>query len=350
MMWIRPPRPRAAAWRLRGTLPVALAVFAGELQAQERAPAVISGSVRAADFGPVAGATVRVRGGRSTLRLERDGEFRVEAHAGAGSHVELEVVLEGYYPSVRRVAARTGRTPPLLLVPRRWTITTGRFAGEVVEIDLEGATGAACGSCGAFYGKVLGGEKSPVPPGIPTWPARSFPLEVAFDRENGALVSARDSVAFWRVVRALEDHFGLRLFHPAPLASVLANVDNDGPGSLLVLIDPRLLSTGWGSSVAQAGDILAGAVHFRHARTFSLSDGPVVVAHEIFHALGFGHTCRWRSIVADVRRCRSRQASMPTPSDVAHAQLLWRIRDIERGVGVWTTIASAMAAYPLASH
>jgi hypothetical protein len=188
------------------------------------------------------------------------------------------------------------------------------------------------------------------PPGIPTWPPSSFPLEVAFDRENGALVSARDSVAFWQIVRTMEEHFGLRLFRPAPLPQVLANVANDGPGSLLVLIDPRLLSTGWGSSVSQSGDILAGAVHFRHARTFSSADGASIVTHEIFHALGFGHTCRWRSVVADVKRCRGNQAPAPTASDVAHAQLLWRIRELERGARISTTVAAALGDHPLESH
>lgn len=337
--------PSAWHWRrLRLGLGSVLAAVAvgGAAAGEQPEPATISGFVRAADFRSVAGATVRVIGGAEAATVDADGRFTVRPGAIGGAGGGLEIELEGYYRSSVRLEPGEGTAPAVVLVPRAWTITAGRYAGQVVPIDLEGATGAACGDCGAFYGSVLGDERSTLPPGIPAWPPTAFPLEVAFDRENGALVSARDSVAFWQIVRTMEEHFGLRLFRPAALPRVLANVSNDGPGSLLVLIDPRLMSTGWGSSVSQSGDILAGAVHFRHARTFSSSDGAAIVAHEIFHALGFGHTCRWRSIVADVKRCRGNQAPAPTASDVAHAQLLWRIRELERGARISTTVAAAL--------
>ena len=230
----------------------------------------------------------------------------------------------------------------ILLVPHTWRIATGEHAGQEVRIDLPGATGLSCSGCDAFYGRSLGDERSVVSPGIPTWPPTAFPLDVAFDRDNGARISAADSTSFWRVVRSLEDRFGLRLFRAAALEVVLQNVANDGPGSLLVMVDARLPSIGWGSSVAQSGDILAGSVRFRSARMFDGAGSTEVVAHEVFHALGFGHTCAWRSVVADPARCRSLRSTLPTPEDVAHAQLLWRIRNLEREARVWNTVDAAL--------
>lgn len=283
-----------------------------------------------------------MREGGGAARIGSDGRFSITTSGPAGAGAEVVISLEGYHTAALSPGRSSGQLGPIFLIPERWEIRTGVHAGKVVQVDLVGATREECRGCGSFYREVLGAAHSTLPPGIPTWPPTAFPLEVAFDRENGGRISARDSASFWRIARSVEEHFGLRLFRPAPLSVVLANVANDGPGSLLVLVDPKLPNVGWGSSVAQSGDILAGAVHFRSAYTFVGAGASEVVAHEIFHALGFGHTCAWRSIVADAGRCRTRQAPAPTAADVAHAQLLWRIRDLEREARVSNTIAAAL--------
>lgn len=307
------------------------------------APVVVTGYVRTVDFVTAEGARVEVAGGGGAARVGADGRFSMPFGSARGGQ-EVRVELAGYFPATHLLPDDGGNLGTVLLIPRRWRVTTGAHAGREVPVDLVGATGGGCRGCGSFYAEVLGETDSELPPGIPAWPPTAFPLEVAFDRENGARISAADSTAFWRSVLALEDVFGLRLFRPAPLPVVLANVANDGPGSLLVFVDPRLPGAGWGSSVAQSGTILSGAVHFRSAHTFSSPRASEVVAHEVFHALGFGHTCAWRSIVADARRCRALQTPLPTAEDVAHAQLLWRIRDLEREARVWNTIEAALRA------
>lgn len=299
------------------------------------------GYVRTVDFATAAGATVQVPGSDAVAYVDGDGLFRLVAPDGDFGTREAVVSLPGYHSATFTIPS-SGDLGTLLLIPRRWRIASGAHSGKVVDIDLPGATGSGCTRCVAFYGDVLGDENSTLSPGIPTWPPTAFPLEVAFDRANGARISRADSASFWRVVWSMEEQFGPRLFRPAPLDAVLQNVANDGPGSLLVMVDPRLPSTGWGSSVAQSGDILAGAVHFRSGFTLMRGGASEVIAHEVFHALGFGHTCAWRSIVADVGRCRSRQADLPTPEDVAHAQLLWRIRNLEREARVWNTVDAAL--------
>jgi hypothetical protein len=54
------------------------------------------------------------------------------------------------------------------------------------------------------------------------------------------------------------------------------------------------------------------------------------VVHELLHTLGFGHTCAWKSVLADVRRCPYMRADAATPEDVAYVQVASRVRDLER--------------------
>src|SRR5690606_4994445 len=130
----------------------------------------------------------------------------------------VSITHPGYHTAELPVPPGGVELGTVLLVPRRWRVVTGEHAGTEVPIDLAGATGGGCRGCGAFYGTVLGDEESELSPGIPTWPPTAFPLQVAFDRENGGRISGADSATFWVAVRSLEDSFGLRLFHPSPLA------------------------------------------------------------------------------------------------------------------------------------
>lgn len=298
--------------------------------------------MRTVDFAPIGGAVVAVRG-NATARgsISSTGHFSVGVEAMAAPEAVVTVTLDGYHPAEVPVPP-SGEVGTILLVPRIWRIVTGAHAGTEVEVDLAGATRPVCAGCDAFYGSVRGDRNSRLPPGIPTWPPRAFPLDVAFDRENGSRITAADSIAFWEIARSLESAFGLRLFRPAELRRVLAEIHDDGPGSLLVTVDPQLPGIGWGSYGGQSGDILAGTVHFRSAFTFRGPGAREVVAHEIFHALGFGHTCAWRSLVADPRRCRGQQTDTPSAEDVAHAQLLWRIRQLEREARVSNTVEAAL--------
>ena len=298
--------------------------------------------MRTVDFAPAAGAAVTVNGTRGMSgRVAADGRFSLRSDGPADTGATVTVALSGYHPAVYPLPA-SGDLGTLLLIPRVWRIAAGTHAGSEVPIDLPGAARPVCAGCDAFYGSVQGDDRSRLPPGIPSWPPRAFPLDVAFDRENSARITSADSIAFWTIARSLESAFGLRLFHAADLETVIAEIHDEGRGSMLVTVDPQLPGIGWGSYGGQSGDILASTVHFRSTFTFRAPGAAEVVGHEIFHALGFGHTCAWRSIVADPRRCRTQQADSPTPEDVAHAQLLWRIRELERGARISETVEAAL--------
>src|SRR5688500_13253752 len=170
----------------------------------------MSGTVYAVDAAPVAGVCVDgdCGGARDSARVGADGAFRLEGACAAGTRT-LEVVdPEGrYLPTVALLRPRVGGgDPAVLLVPRAWEIASGTHQGEVVGVDLAGATAVPCRGCASFYAR----EDTVLmrPPGIPVWLEHSLPLRVAFSKDDGVVVSERDSVAFMQVAEALETDLG----------------------------------------------------------------------------------------------------------------------------------------------
>ena len=113
-------------------------------------------------------------------------------------------------------------------------------------------------------------------------------------------------------------------------------------GSIIVSIDPRLATAGRGNWAAQGGEIVAGVIYLQSVDLIRDQRNAGIVAHELMHTLGFGHTCSWRTVVA-ADRCPTRRADAPTPDDVAHAQLLLRLRTLERHYGIYGTINATLA-------
>ena len=163
-----------------------------------------------------------------------------------------------------------------------------------------------------------------------SWPDEVFPLRIAFDRDPPAAgLTARDSVRFWGFAEDVERTVGLDLFRPVPYWETLP--EGDGPTDvILVRIDPALRSAGLGVVISNGGDISYGVVRIQRVSALGRPEGARLVAHELMHALGFGHTCEWRSVMADLDRCRALASALPTPEDVAHAQLLHRVRALQR--------------------
>jgi hypothetical protein len=284
-----------------------------------------------------------------SVRLDSTGVFSFRVPRYPIGPLEVRIGEEGeetaFLPWLLRLRpADRSEGLAAVLVPRRYTIPEGSFRGKAVPIDVVGATTRACARCAAFYRAVLGDTLPGRPPGIPTWPDSVFPLHVAIDQEVGPRLAPRDSVAFWRVADEVEAAFGRDLFEPTSLEYALDPDVADGRGVVLVSVNPSLPDAeGWGNSAAQGGDLLAAAVMMRRPSNFGGSAGRFLVAHELLHALGFGHTCSWRSVVA-AEPCRGRRADFLTPEDVAHALVLWRVRAVERTLGISNTISATLAA------
>ena len=338
-----------AARRWIALLAAVLALLSPRGAAAQDAP-VMRGRVISAGEGPVHGLRVRVRSGlfADSAEVRADGGFEVAVGPLAGrDSVELlvdaaDAARRVFHPALVRVpVSELEREREIVLVPRVWTIVAGRYAGERVEIRLDDAFGEGSeGRHGAFYRWAAGTG----PRALAGWPGVRFPLRVAFDREwSGEPITQRDSVAFWEAVGGLELAFGEDLFRPAAFADA-APRENGGPDdAILVWVDPALRNfTGYGSAISTRGDITYGDLRLRRGALRDYASTGLVV-HELLHTLGFGHTCAWRSVLADVRRCPSRRAEEPTPEDVAYVQLASRVRDLERVDEARHGLAAALA-------
>jgi hypothetical protein len=150
------------------------------------------------------------------------------------------------------------------------------------------------------------------------------------------LVTAADSAAFWRSADAFDRAFGADLLQPAgPLPA---------DRTLRVAIDPRQLNSGESTTAMQAQEIFGAEITFQRHGMIAGPLGTYLVTHELLHALGFGHTCSWRSVLADTRSCPSMHADWLTPEDVAYVQLVRRVNDIERRLHARSTFDGALRA------
>ncbi len=227
---------------------------------------------------------------------------------------------------VRGTPAGPRREIGIVLVPRRWRITAGSYAGRDVAIELEAAFRAPCGGCSAFFPAPAAGGSENGP--VRAWADTMLPLRVLLDRAGPVQpLGTADSAAFWGAAALFERTLGQRLFRP-----VGDEPEEGAPagGLVLVRIDPGQLEAGLSTTASQRGEIGAAVVSFRHAALLGGPEGGHLVGHELLHALGAGHTCAWRSLVADTERCPERYSKDATPEDVAYLELLERVKALER--------------------
>ncbi|HEX8905337.1 MAG TPA: hypothetical protein VF771_10870 [Longimicrobiaceae bacterium] len=315
---------------------------------------MLEGRVIAADGADTREVRVRVQAGviADSADVGEQGRFAVKVPDGADSVTLLVDAATGarsfHSARVELGPAELRREQEIILLPRAWTITAGTYAGETVEIDIARAFEKPCATCSGFY------RRSPLRVDsartiVAEWPAERFPLRVAFDREwSGVNVSVRDSVVFWSQVQEMEDAFGADIFRPATFAEAAPH-DNGPNDVILVWFDPELKGlVGLGSAISNnAAEIEYGDLRLDRAALSSRDAVPGLVAHELMHTLGFGHTCAWRTVLADVRRCPELVAPVPTPEDVAYVQLAARVRALQRERrGRWALEAALAAKEP----
>lgn len=191
---------------------------------------------------------------------------------------------------------------PVVFVPMQVTLDAGTAIGTHY-ISLE----AALAPCNTPGPQCLSGFYGMFARGVQRW--ERYPVIVSVD-------PAVDTAAVWRALETLEQAFGKKMF-----------ARNDG--TLPVGIDVRAGSPpgagnagGYATWVWNARDqITSATVWLRTTAT------PYLVHHEFLHALGFGHTCAWPSVMGGYG-CPP--APTVTAQDVAYVVLASRIHDAER--------------------
>src|SRR5262245_59550911 len=285
--------------------------------------ALLFGRVLTADGEPAAGLRVVVDWSQNgfaalssdTLDLDRAGRFAIPARECKSDSVIVSVAAgpdARYYPTRVTISrSRLADELRLLVLPREWTIRRGRFAGSTVKVVPSDALRRTTGRGQGSFGRVAHQH-------VVAWDASSFPLGVVLRRDLSPGISARDSIAFWNAAHDVEDAIGITLFRPTS-----DTTEHDRVFPIDVILDPRITASGVTYvSWDRGGRLFEGTVRFRTSREIEL---PSVVAHELLHALGFGHTTAWPSAM----HARDSGARGMTVEDVAFAQLLMRVHEIQ---------------------
>ena len=285
---------------------------------------VLQGQLLSPDGSAVAGLRLfaRTRAGTDSLDITPSGRFALRLPRPIADTVEVYVdAIEGwarrYYPSlVRMPATELRRELRIVLVPTRWTLRAGSYAGSTVDIRMAAALDRT--QAGSSFWRVAFAP-SRASTNVVGWPAASFPIAVAFRRSAPRRpISRADSIAFWTVIQSLEQDFGVDLFRPARYEELAA-----GTVGITVDINPAITSDGFTFITwADNGTIYDGSVTVRAA---DLLGEPSVVIHEMLHALGFGHTRSWFSALS----AGGRNPPRVTRDDVAYAQIIYSVRNTQ---------------------
>jgi hypothetical protein len=281
---------------------------------------------------------VQLRGGRDTIRasVEANGSFLVRLSRLSASVVLLidapSASPRVYLPSLIRVRS-SALTDELriVLIPTVWTIQQGSYRGQTQPISLEAAFRSDRGAAGFYRGQRAGARSRMKPV---AWPIDSFPLAVALrGREVAEGLSAGDSVAFWELLGRLETELGQDLFRPAREADIPVQANG-----ILVSVNRSLRTTGYTFTASSDQGRLYDARVMVRSRAM-LGDSRII-EHEMLHALGFGHTASWLSLLNP--GAHQRPAS-PTVADVAYVQLFYRVLALQKRVDAPYGLLEALA-------
>ena len=286
-------------------------------------PVVVGGFVTI-DGAPVPPMRMEVRAGdvRDSVAVD-DAQFRQRIDLPLESDVDVYASTRSAAPyheiHIRATSPRELQDLRIALVPTTWRVDAGTYRGRELPIDVARAmhrTGR-----GAPFWRLVP-ISGPGPRKLLGWRESEFPLRLAFNRSRSSEpITANDSVAFWAIVRQMEQDLGATVFAPADMRG-----DTSARGMVSVEITAQATQGHTFVSWGQPGDASNGVMLFRQAAT--LRD-PHVVTHELLHLLGFGHSTSWTTVSEPIG---GREARL-TPEDVAYIQLAMRLRHVQQQIG-----------------
>jgi len=281
------------------------------------------GRIITADSGSLDGlhvVAVDSRGSYEAL-IDSSGVFVGSFPSPPTSRVTLRVFSDSttrrYHASVITLGAGVPSAPTrVVILPTRWRIRGGPYDGREVPIDPVRAT--------TRYGEGTGywrlTRRGQLAGRAVSWIADSFPVRVAFRHERGdPSISEWDSTRFWAMAVQLEQLLGRTMFRPASFDDVDGGLDG-----ILVTVNPRMSAAGKTFITYDAGGRIYEALVTVGRREY-LGESRVAT-HELLHAIGFGHTGAWPSVMGS----SGAGADTPSVEDVAYAQLYYAISRLQR--------------------
>lgn len=208
------------------------------------------------------------------------------------------------------------------LIPYSWTVEEKLFTGQRIAVNFEDLYRPSVSGDLSFFVRqpeyIPVSGQAPWVYAIETWP-KEVDIPVAFNRTvSTGTISASDSATVMGFFKDLETYVPYR-FKAVNAVSLPPNT-----GFQIYLFNDA--GYGSGSYDANNGTIVVGYVS-AHNRTVLLDKR--TMQHEIFHALGLGHTCGWKTLMSS--GCSSNlQSQTPELQDIAYLELKNRIVEIQR--------------------
>jgi hypothetical protein len=203
----------------------------------------------------------------------------------------------------------------------------GTYAGQAVRVD----PGLASRRSSRFLRvSRLKGESRYV-----GWNPSHLPASVAFRPGSG--ITEADSATFWSILRQMEEDIGMRLFEPAMLSADADPAEVIIVGTKAMASEEGLTMVTWTAN----GALYDARVYVRSRVTLR---SPRIVTHEMMHALGFGHTSAWTSVMNSGGSAPQRL----TLHDVAYAQYAMESRAQSERTDMWERLALASLREPAA--
>jgi len=209
----------------------------------------------------------------------------------------------------------------LVAVPMVWTIPSGSHAGERVSLDLDNTLGTNP----PFYrytGRQTLGQLWEFQ--VQSVTLDQLPLTLGFNYGlSTETILDIDVERYWRRIDELEAAVGLDLFRrPEDLEDAQVQI---------------ILKTGFcGGATACTGQgsgdpYLPGRAQVFHTTAEQFRDGRRIVAHELIHVLGMGHTCSWVSLMSlsDGECGKPVSADEPTPGDLAYLLMALHVNTLQ---------------------
>ena len=239
-----------------------------------------------------------------------------------------------YHPSyVKMAAGATLPSPRIVLVPHVVVPDSGTYKGIPYTVDLNEAFTPVCtnttdANCQSYW-------PSYWVTGIKNWPDAARPVPLAIDRTTGP-VSSNDSTTMWAIIRTMEADLGRSLYRPAMFTTASNGFTN---GMVLASFDPTLTGfagyTNWNWD--GSGALIAAKMRLAGSQYFSASS---IVSHELTHALGFSHTCRWQTIMGGYGCAQQQRLGV---MDVAYYHLAEMVRRKTASIGANWSVAESLA-------